>query len=244
MRQLIYTFCSIFLLACVDQEDAELIVNESIAVHGWDTFGEKTLKFTFRDRQYEMWSKDGQRIYRRSYTDDSLGRVQDELINSTILTRRINDTIVDLDEEWKGRFGRSVNSVLYFMQLPYGLNDPAVNKEFLGKEFVNKEVYNKIKVTFDEIGGGEDHEDVFVYWFHEKNKTMDFLAYSYQVDGGGIRFRQAINPRRIGGILFQDYVNFKPDNPGASLQDLADLFENGRLLELSRIVNEDITVTN
>ena len=89
-------------------------------------------------------------------------------------------------------------------QLPFGLNDPAVIKEYLGQKVINQQLYEKVKVTFLQENGGKDFEDVFVYWIHAESKTVDFLAYSYLTDGGGVRFRQAINRRN-----HLRYANFR-----------------------------------
>lgn len=231
----------ILLQACVEQENAQTLVDAAISAHGFDQIEKYKISFDFRGKQYSQSYTEEGRIYTREFKDDSLGQVKDVLNSNGDFGRLVNGQKVSLDEEWKGRYSNSVNSVLYFFQLPYGLNDPAVNKKYLGKNFVNGKIYDKVQITFDEEGGGEDHEDVFVYWIHEKNKTMDFMAYLYATEGGGMRFRQAINRRKIKGMLFQDYVNYKPARK-SSLSDMDELFEMGELLELSRIVNENIVV--
>jgi hypothetical protein len=139
------------------------------------------------------------------------------------------------------KYTSSVNSVLYFVQLPYLLNDPAVIKSYEGTQKVLGETYDVLKVTFRPSGGGEDFQDEYRYWFHEKTHLLDFLAYNYETDGGGVRFRKAYNRSERGGILFQDYVNYEVP-VGTPLQKIPALFEAGKLKELSRIVNTDIQV--
>lgn len=92
------------------------------------------------------------------------------------------------------------------------MNDKAVNKLYLGKVLIKGNEYYKIKVTFNEEGGGEDFEDVFVYWVQTGTFKVDYLAYSYAVNGGGIRFKEAYNERFVNGIRFVDYNNCKPEN--------------------------------
>jgi len=94
-------------------------------------------------------------------------------------------------------------------------------------------------VTFDQEGGGVDHEDVYVYWVHKQDMTVDYLAYSYQVNGGGVRFRSAYNRRKIGGIIFQDYINYKHDKD-TPVSSLDALYETGKLTELSKIELKNI----
>ena len=59
------------------------------------------------------------------------------------------------------------------------------------------------------------------------------MAYSFHVNGGGVRFRQATNERFIEGIRFVDYNNLKIENAFTSLENLAKAFEKGKLEKLS-----------
>ena len=128
------------------------------------------------------------------------------------------------------------------MQLPFGLNAPAAKKKLLGELSIKGEVYYKILVSFDQVGGGVDYEDVFVYWVHKKSFTVDYFAYSYKVDGGGMRFREAYNPRQVNGIRFVDYNNYKPLKADVSVTAIDALFEAGALKLLSKIETERIEV--
>ena len=68
---------------------------------------------------------------------------------------------------------------------------------------------------------------------------MDYLAYNYKVNGGGVRFRSSYNRRNVGGIIFQDYINYKAE-VGTPLKDLPTLYENDKLKEVSRIDTENV----
>ena len=70
---------------------------------------------------------------------------------------------------------------------------------------------------------------------------MDYLAYSYHTDGGGMRFRASYNVRTVGGIRFADYVNYEAD-PSLQIETLDELFTEGKLKELSRIELVNIKV--
>lgn len=75
-------------------------------------------------------------------------------------------------------------------------------KEYVGEVTIKGEPYHKIMVTFQQVGGGKDHDNKFYYWFHKENHTLDYLAYSKF----GNRFRAAYNIRIVNGIRFADYV--------------------------------------
>jgi hypothetical protein len=112
----------------------------------------------------------------------------------------------------------------------------------MGMKEINGKNYHKIRVTFGQEGGGDDFQDVFIYWFEEQSLSMDYMAYLYFTDGGGMRFREAINPRRVNGVLFQDYYNFKPPEE-MPLDSIDDAYMAGELELLSEILMENIQVT-
>ena len=219
--------------------DPQAIVNRAIEAHGGQKFETLNISFAFRDRHYTAHRDNGLYTYTRAFTD-SLGRVKDVLTNNSF-SRTINGAKQALPAERVQAFTSSVNSVIYFALLPFGLNDPAVQKQYLGTATINNNSYYKIKVSFKQAGGGTDFQDKFLYYIHQKTYTMDYLAYTYATDGGGIRFRQAINPRTIGGILFQDYINYEP-KAGIDFWQIEQAFAAGQLKELSRIELENIKV--
>lgn len=220
--------------------DAQQIVDEAIAEHGGEKFEKSAVSFKLRDRHYRALRDGGVFVYSRTFTDSTGQQVRDVLRNSGF-NRTVNGAEVELPEERQKAFTASVNSVIYFALLPYALNDEAVRKEYLGETTIKGEPYHKIRVTFAQEGGGEGYQDVYVYWFHQERHTMDYLAYSFQENDGGTRFREAVNPRKVGGILFQDYVNYtlKDDLP---LENYDRAFEAGKLEKVSDIVLEEIEV--
>ena len=149
---------------------------------------------------------------------------------------------MDLDQEWIGKYSASLNSVIYFAFLPYRLWDEAAVSKFISYTDIDGRQYAKVKVTFRKEGGGEDFDDVFVYWINTKTKMLDYLAYSYAEEKGrGFRFRQFQNRRNIGGAIFQDYDNYAYEKAG--LEDPAimdELFQKGQLVKLSEIDLVDI----
>lgn len=230
----------VLLATCQSEPDGDSIIDKSIAVHGGDHLEEVGISFQFRDKQYIV-SRDGGRYQYERIFSDSTGDIRDVLHNDGF-ERYLNSSLVEVSPEFQKKYANSVNSVIYFALLPFGLDGKAVNKEFLGETIIKGKPYYEIMVTFDEEGGGEDHEDTYVYWIHQQNHTMDYLAYAYHVEGGGSRFREAINPRKVGGILFQDYINYDYKGDTTDLHAYEVLFEENKLEEISRIVLENIMV--
>ena len=224
--------------AACNNNPAQGIVDRAIETHGGSAYDAFELAFDFRDRHYTASQKDGQYVYTREFTD-STGSIKDVLDNNGFMRYRNNQT-VELSDEREGAFTRSVNSVIYFALLPHGLNDPPVNKQFVKETTIDGEPYNLVRVTFDVHEGG--HQDIYLYWFHRDNHTMDYFAYSYETDGGGIRFRKAVNPRKKGGILWQDYMNYRPEDETVPIDSLEEMFVSGKLRKLSEIKMENIVV--
>jgi len=242
---LLFSLYWFILVGCSSTGDpgtkkAQEIVDKAIAVHGNEKFNNLNLAFNFRDRHYTAKRKDGLFTYTRSFTD-STGRVEDILTNNSF-NRKVNGKLVNLPKEREQAFSQSVNSVIYFALLPFGLNDAAVQKKYIGETTIQNQSYHKIEVTFDQEGGGTDYEDTYIYWIHPKNFTLDYLAYSFHTDGGGLRFRKSYNSRLIGGIRFQDYINYEPATKSTTLIDLDKNFAAGQLKELSRIELKNIQI--
>jgi hypothetical protein len=131
---------------------------------------------------------------------------------------------------------------VYFALLPYFLGDKAAQKKYLGATTLNGEPYDKIEVSFQAEGGGKDFEDRYVYWFHRQRHTMDYLAYNYQVDGGGARFRIANNIRTVNGVRFADYLNYKPRTDRSDIESFDQLLSQNELEEVSKVLTENVKV--
>jgi hypothetical protein len=239
---------SIFLLliaqlsSCDTRSEAQKIVDAAIEAHGGKAFEKSKIEFDFRAIHYTISKSPTAFEYTREFTD-STGTVKD-VLNNAGFVRTVNGVEIDtLTEERVGAFSRSVNSVAYFAFLPYGLNDPAAVKTYLGETELNGKKYDKIKVTFVAEGGGEHFEDEFLYWFGKEDHLMDFMAYSYHTDGGGVRMREVSHVNEVGGLRFQDYLNLKTDDKNTPVEKMEELYIAGQLEKLSEINLENIQVT-
>ena len=228
--------------SCMDSEPgAQEIIDRSIAFHGGKNYDSYKMVFDFRGRHYISKRKNGNFEYTR-ISKDSTGQIVDSYSNSSRLERTRDGISEEVPDSLSIKIMNSINSVNYFVLLPYGLNDAAVNKKLINEVTLKGEPYFKIQVTFDQEDGGTDFEDIFLYWIHKTTFSMDYLAYQYFTDGGGLRFREAFNTRVINGLRFSDYRNYKPADKGVELVELDELFEADKLQLLSVIETENITV--
>lgn len=240
MKYLYTVFLVIVVSSCQEEpkSPAQEIVDKAIEKAGGENFERARIYFQFREMKYSSYRDNGVFELTRTF-EDSLGEVRDVLTNEGF--RRYRDGEEEaLTDSLKTLYSSSVNSVHYFVQLPFGLNAPAVIKELVGESEIDGQPYYEIRVTFKQEGGGTDHEDEYMYWIHQEDYTVDYLAYRFYVNEGGIRFRRAYNPRRIEGLRFVDYENYKlEDNwQNIPLQDLDELYETDELPLLSIIETE------
>ncbi|MBW1297534.1 DUF6503 family protein [Aquimarina litoralis] len=229
-----------FTTISINQYSAQEIIDKAIENAGGSKFDKVGIRFTFRGKEYSSIRNNGNyQLERKIFGKE--GIVHD-VVNNKGLSRSIENCNIKVADSLITKISDGVNSVHYFANLPYGLNAPAVNKELVGESTIKNVSYYKVKITFNQEGGGTDFEDEFLYWIHKDNFTVDYLAYSYAVDGGGIRFREAYNSRIIKGIRFVDYNNYKTDDMSTPLSNLDKLFEKGKLKLLSKIELEDVYV--
>lgn len=229
------------LASCDSRTEAEKIVDKSIEAHGGKFFETAKIEFDFRNMHYSIFKTQNAFEYTREFTD-STGTIKDVLNNSGFV-RTVNGTKIDsLTEERIGAFSRSINSVAYFAFLPYGLNDAAATKTYLGETEIKEEKYHLIKVTFVPEGGGEHYEDEFLYWIGSEDFFIDYMAYSYHTDGGGVRMREVSGVLNVGGIRFQNYLNLKPEDKNTPVEEMQTLYTSGQLELMSEINLENIKV--
>ncbi|AVR45829.1 deoxyribose-phosphate aldolase [Christiangramia fulva] len=231
----------IFISCEKSNETAQEIVDKAIENAGGEKYENAEISFDFRNISYRSSRKAGKFRLERFQKDTLLGEIHDVLDNKGF-ARYLGESKIELPDSLVQAYTNSVNSVHYFMELPYGLNDPAVNKKLIGKDSIEGREYYEIRVTFDKQGGGEDHQDEYLYWIDTQNFGVDYLAYNYETEGGGVRFRKAINPRRIEGIRFVDYQNYGYNDINVELSKLDNLYEAGQLFKVSDIRNKNIEV--
>jgi len=238
-----YSCILVLLFMSCNQKPKELtakdILDKTIEVAGGERYDNAEIDFTFRNIKYKSIRQNG-RFSLQRFLPDTLNTV--DILTNDGFTRLQKSEKIVLADTTTFKYMESVNSVHYFVLLPYGLNDAAVHKKLLGETTIKNKEFYKIEVTFAEDGGGVDFEDVFIYWISKEDFTVDYLAYQFFTDDGGIRFRESYNPRMIEGIRFVDYNNYRPQDSLATLQQMDALFEADTLILLSKIETEKVAV--
>ncbi|WP_299134189.1 DUF6503 family protein [uncultured Tenacibaculum sp.] len=232
---LLYVF-----VACKPEYTAQQIIDLSLEKSGVNKIKNATLSFTFRGKLYEGKRNSGNYVFTKIAKSDTL-TVKDVLSNNGFKRYENNEPVVLSDKD-ENRFSNSVNSVHYFSVLPLGLNDKAVNKKLLEPVSIKGKGYYKIQVTFNKEGGGDDFDDVFLYWFNKETFHLEYLAYKYHTNEGGIRFRDIKKEHLVEGIRLLDYNNYKPLKKEIDFKTIDKLYEEDKLKKVSEIVLENIRI--
>ena len=238
-------FFLLIIISCKLKETpltAQQIINETITNSGADKVTNSQIEFKFRNKEYLALRKlNGTFKLFRKYKKEGIGTIED-IVSNNGHRRLVNAHEFKVEDSMSTKYANSVNSVHYFSVLPFGLNDKAVNKKLLPSVKIKDQEYYKIEITFNKEGGGEDFDDVFIYWIDKDSFLIDYLAYSFHVNGGGIRFRELKEQCVKEGIRFVDYNNYKALDDKIKLNDLDEAYENNQLKKVSEIVLENITV--
>lgn len=216
---------------------ATQLIQKSIDAHGGSLYDKAHFSFVFRKNTYTFKNKNNSYTYTRTIQKGD-STIIDRFENGKI-KRTVNNQEINLTPKQKNDYIESINSVIYFATLPHKLNDTAVNAKIVGQTTIKGKSYDVVEITFDQEGGGQDYKDQYYYWINQSNHKIDYLAYNFLVNNGGVRFRSAYNRSEVNGITFQDYINYKADKD-TPLTDLPSLYEQGKLKELSKIETEEI----
>ncbi|MCP1381002.1 DUF6503 family protein [Runella salmonicolor] len=187
----------------VDKKAKE-IVDKCIEAHGGKNYETFDVSFDFRKFKVHLKQTGTQFIYERT-TTDSLNNVYHDILTNESFVRKRNDTTQVLSQKDEDKYREGTNAIAYFVLLPFKLSEPAVILKYVGEISIDNQKYHKIRVTFEQEGGGKDHEDEFCYWINQSTNTLDYLSYA----NGGPRLRKAVKRDTVGGIVFQNYENYE-----------------------------------
>lgn len=236
-----FTFISCATSLKTTTTTEQKIIDQTINAHGGKNYESAHYTFEFRQKEYSFKHEDARFEY--TSAQDKNDRDVRYFLSNDKFEKTINGEVLNLSDKDVVKNSDALNSVIYFALLPYRLNDPAVIKSYKGLSKIKGQTYHTIEVRFSDENGGTDHEDIYYYWINEETHTMDYLAYNFHVNGGGVRFRSAYNARMVEGIRFQDYENYSAA-VNTSLSELPVLYENGDLKLLSKIELENVKKVN
>lgn len=235
-----YLLVALSALGCAKNNPDDIIRN-TIDRYGGEKFKNSIIEFDFRGNHFVIYRKSGKYEYTK-IGKDSTGKIIEEKLTASGYTRKINGEPIDLSEKKKNALANSLNSVIYFALLPYPLADKAVLAKIDGTAEIKGRKYYRLRVNFKQEGGGDDYQDKYLYWIDTEDYSMDYFAYSFEVNGGGSRFREVTNERKINGIILTDHINYKIGKEISDLTEYESEFNNGKLIKVSEIRLENPSV--
>jgi hypothetical protein len=218
------------------------IVARSIELHGGSVYENSVV-------QLEVCSKSGcyqieSRIDEGLFDISAVGRVRDHerrvRITNDTLEYWQDGVLIDVSPDRAESLRDWVMARVYFVFLPFRLHDDSVLHEDLGIEHWRGEALRKVKVSFVP-GSSSGAHDEFLYWFNPETARLEMFAYSFSGNPGGLRFRKAVNHRRVGGILFFDQENWGVDEDGLSVDGIDPVTVGGWKL-VSKVRLQEIRV--
>jgi hypothetical protein len=216
---------------------SEEIIETAIKAHGGKQYENLKLSFDFRKFKVKIQQTPHNFIYLRSTTDTLGHRIIDSL-NQGNFFRSIDGKIQELSPKDHDKYKEAVNSIAYFMLLPYKLRDPAVIAKYMGQKTIEGKLYDKVKVSFRKEGGGKDYTDSYCYWFDNQTHLIQFLSYT----NGGPRFRKVKNRTQVKGMVFQDYDNYEILDKNTGPENYDEAYAQGKSKWLSEIVQTNYTL--
>lgn len=220
------------------------IVDRAIEFHGGALFEQSRVRLTVASRSgsFDVDSMaDGDRFEQRIRASNGSDE-REYRRDNTALEVTEDGQPMEMDETERARAESYVNQRMYFLFLPYKLNDPGTYKEDQGLEEWNGRQLHRVRVTFEpDTSDGAD--SAYVYWFDPETARLEQFAYDYS-GGTGLRFRVLTNYRRIGGLLFYDAENYGLNTPdgGLSVDDINPAYVEDELPLVSQIEHRDIDV--
>ena len=217
---------------------ADDIIQKAIEASGKQKVSDHRIVFEFRDKTYISEGICGQFKFTRI---DTSKQVKDVFFKDS-LQRKVKGKVVQLADTTATSIKSTINSVNYFVHLPYRLKDGAVKAKRLADDTIADTFYYQLQVKFSKDGGGKDHQDIYRYWFDKKDYSMDYLAYEFYTNDGGMRFRVKKVERKMKGIVFQDYENLKPKADSLSFSNISEAYKEDRLEKVSKIITQPVSV--
>ena len=235
MNRVIFFLIFFLPLIVSAQDEAQKILEKSIKAHGGKKYESLNVALDFRQFHLTLKHEKGTFFYERTMTDSQKIVWRDVLDNSGF-HREKDGVKAELSEKDHARYLEGINSQVYFLLLPYKLQDKAVILTYLGESEVEGKKQFKLKVTFKKEGGGTDFEDEFCYWINQKTYLIDYLAYT----NGGPRFRKATVRHNVGGVIFQDYENYEIKDKTIPSNEYDRVFMSGGFKLLSKIEHKNV----
>lgn len=227
-----------------ENKDPQYIIDQAFKAHGSKVFDQSIIEFRIGKRNYKSTRENGEYRYERFW--DSLGVTLHDDLTRRGITRHFDQTQALLDTKKIDELSSSIRNLFFLFSIPFGLNEPQIIKEYLGEVILVEKPYHKIRISFKLNPNDRTiYDNEFVLWIHKTRFTIDYLSFKLsEPNDKSLRFRQAVNPRKVEGLLIQDFKEFKPiqDSIEIAPADLDQAWIGKQLQEWSGIKLEQVKI--
>lgn len=220
-----------------------VVVDRSIDFHGGERYQQSFIELEMCSKSgcYELGSRIDGGLFELEVEGPAAGyRRRARITNDTVELWQ-EGAEIELSEADSRSIRNWVMARIYFVFLPYRLNDGSVLKQDQGSEVWGQRLLHRVKVSFVP-GSSSGADDEFLLWFDPESGRLEQFAYSFAGNPGGLRFRRAFNFRRVGGILFFDQENWGVDGPGLAVDRITPDEVSGWTL-ISTVTVDEIRVS-
>lgn len=184
------------------------LVDRAIAVHGGDRVENANVRLTVTSKSgsFDIATLRSGEGFEHRIVESKNGVETVHRQTNGAMEKTENGAAIPIPEGEMARVHSYVNQRMYFLFLPYKLNDAGTYKEDLGLETWDGRELHKVRVSF-QPGTSAGDESEYMYWFEPESGRLAQFAYDY-TGGTGLRFRKLFNYRDEGGIIFYDAENY------------------------------------
>lgn len=197
--------------------------------------------YTYKDQNYRIERNCGWFEFKQDLSESDSNEVLK--MDNLELIQFINDRPRrDLADSTKLRLSKNLKEKLFFLELPFGLNSPTVQKEFLKNVEIKGDSLAELKIEFIEDNYDQAYLVEAIFWVDEKTEEIAYLAVKFGAEG--VKFLKPLNRRMIKEIRFTDYEVYRPKkNKNYALDELAEAFEKEKLEKVGNMEYHNIQVS-
>ena len=152
----------------------------------------------------------------------------------------INDSLQSEESYSKRMAEISLFGFLYTFSIPFNLtaNDVIISKQ--ANVTIRQKEYYTLDVQFTKIP--DLPEDHFLLYIDIDSYEIGYVALQHDLSGSKPQFRRMIQPRKIKGILFQDYILFHANDTITPLEQFYSKFNQSDLKVIRTVKFDSIRV--
>jgi len=222
--------------------DADTLLENTINAHGGNLYKNSIISFKFKSFNYTLKRDDNDYEYQMIREEKDVLK-EAKTFNGGFEYFEDGEQ-KELSARLSSMFTNRINSMAYWIYIPYEFSTNDAIKEYIGKDVLRGNEYHKLKITYRQFEGLPEDDRIYILWIDTKKFEIDFVAVGNLNDTNGKKFYAAGNKRKIKGMLFSDYemYNTKTKSKEINFEDLGTSYNIGAMLRDNIVTYENISV--